>query len=70
MIGKIYLNFDLEEFDIPCEYGHYLKEEEQIQVSNEGAEALLELLQKKALKVTFFTTASFALKKPNFLKLF
>jgi len=68
MIGKIYLNFDLEEFDIPCEYGHYLKEKEQIQVSNEGAETLLELLQKKGLKVTFFTTASFALKKTELIK--
>ncbi|ACD84322.1 polysaccharide deacetylase family protein [Candidatus Methylacidiphilum infernorum] len=68
MTGKIYLNFDLEEFDIPCEYGQPIKEEEQIEVTSEGLKRLLELLQKKGLKATFFTTASFALNKTALAK--
>ncbi|QSR87907.1 polysaccharide deacetylase family protein [Methylacidiphilum caldifontis] len=65
MTGKIYLNFDLEEFDIPCEYGQPLDEEKQFEVSSEGLKYLLDLLQKKGLIATFFITASFALKKPS-----
>lgn len=57
----VLLSFDMEEFDLPMEHGVYLSLDEQMKYSNEGAELILDLLEKYKIKATFFCTAIFAL---------
>ena len=59
------LTFDLEEFDIPLEYGQNLALSEQMAVSLEGLNKLLPILDKHHVKATFFTTAHWALHHPD-----
>lgn len=65
---KILLSFDLEEFDIPLEYGQNISVEEQFDVARDGLYAVLGLLEKLDLRATFFTTAAFALRFPDDVK--
>ncbi len=60
MQPTICLSFDLEEFDMPLEYGQYIPEEEQMAKANEGVLPLLALLDKYSIKATFFITANYA----------
>ncbi|MEP6747668.1 MAG: polysaccharide deacetylase family protein [Bacteroidota bacterium] len=54
------LSFDLEEFDIPNEYGASLPIEEQLSVTQSGNARLLPLLKQLQIPATFFTTAFYA----------
>ena len=65
---KIYLTFDLEEFDIPNEFGGTLLWDEQIAVAREGMNYLLPVLLKHDVTATFFTTAAFALENVSLVK--
>jgi hypothetical protein len=56
----ILLSFDLEEFDIPNEYGGCIEEPMQMQVAREGMDRLLPLLDHLQARSTFFTTAHYA----------
>ncbi len=60
----ILMSFDLEEFDIPEEYGQTLDKVTQFMISRQGVEALLEVLDRLQIRVTFFITANFALHHP------
>ena len=42
----IYLSFDIEEFDMPKEYGFDIPFERQMSISREGLIAILDLLKK------------------------
>ncbi|GAW88340.1 polysaccharide deacetylase [Flavobacterium psychrophilum] len=42
----VLLSFDIEEFDMPFEYGKSISFEEQIAISIEGTTAILNLLEK------------------------
>lgn len=68
MDNKILLSFDLEEFDIPEEYGQKLTEKEKLDVTMEGLIPLLELLEKHQIKATFYTTAFFAESRQEIVK--
>lgn len=57
---KVFLSFDFEEFDLPKEHGVDIPLEEQIRVSAEGAERLLNILQEEQVQATFFVTGVFA----------
>ncbi|HTL88158.1 MAG TPA: polysaccharide deacetylase family protein [Leptolyngbya sp.] len=62
MMNKlILLSFDVEEFDIPEEYGQQLDENVKFKVSAEGLENVLQLLDRLKIKATFFVTANFAI---------
>ena len=61
---KILLTFDVEEFDLPQEYGISLPLAEQMAIGKQGLDVLKELLDDKATSCTLFTTANFALKYP------
>src|SRR3974377_406624 len=63
-MNRILLSFDLEEFDIPEEYGQVIAEDEKLAVTSRGLEAVLSILQKHSIKATFYTTAFFAEKNP------
>lgn len=55
----VVLSFDLEEFDLPLEYGEDLTFEEQIAVSDEGLEQILSILDKCGIPATFYSTVLF-----------
>jgi len=57
---RVLLSFDLEEFDIPNEYGAALPVEEQLLVTATGMRKLLPVLNQLQVPVTFFTTAFYA----------
>ena len=50
----ILLSFDIEEFDMPFEYGKSIDFKDQISISIKGTIAILDLLAKHNIKATFF----------------
>lgn len=60
----VLLSFDIEEFDMPFEYGKNISFEDQIKISVEGTITILDLLMKNNLKATFFSTVTFAENAP------
>lgn len=61
----ILLSFDLEEFDVPEEYGQSLEDTVKFKVSLQGLEEILLLLERLKVKATFFITANFAIHHPS-----
>lgn len=68
MIKQVLLNFDLEEFDIPEEYGQKVDPAAKIQVSSMGLTKILGLLDKLNIPATFFTTVYFAKNQPSLIQ--
>lgn len=64
----ILLSFDIEEFDMPFEYGREISFEEQIDLSRKGTEKIIKLLDKHHIKATFYVTANFAIHAPDIVK--
>ena len=64
----ILLSFDIEEFDMPLEYKGEISFEEQISVSQQGLENILNLIKKHQVKATFFSTVVFAEHSPHLVK--
>lgn len=63
----ILLSFDVEEFDLPLEYGRQLSFSEQLSISTTGALIVLDLLKKVNIKATFFVTANYAVNQPEII---
>jgi hypothetical protein len=57
----ILLSFDVEEFDLPLEYGHNMSMEEQMQVGYSGTTIMQNVLQQHNIACTLFTTAHYAI---------
>ncbi len=68
MIRSILLSFDVEEFDMPLEYGRPLSITEQMAVGMSGLQAISPILSDKDIKATLFTTAHFAAYFPDQIK--
>lgn len=68
MDKSVLLSFDIEEFDLPTEYGIDFSRKEQFEFSLKGAEELLKILDDLDIKATFFITGSFVSKYPSFIK--
>lgn len=64
----VLLSFDIEEFDMPFEYGKAISFEDQIAISRAGTIAILDLLDKFSVKATFFCTVTFAENIPDLIK--
>lgn len=62
------LGFDIEEFDLPLERGRRIDLDTQLDVSYEGFDFLLRLLGRFGIKATFYTTANFALHRPEIVR--
>lgn len=62
------LTFDLEEFDIPEEYGQKVPDHDQMQVTLAGMERVMAVLEKHQVRATFFTTGHFARKNPELVR--
>ena len=65
---KVLLSFDIEEFDMPLEYGMSLSFKEQIEVSAQGTNVILDILGEKKIKATFFSTVVFASHAPELIQ--
>lgn len=65
MRRKVLLSFDIEEFDLPREKGGVISLEEEIKVSSEGVERILDLLKRCGVRATFFCTGNFAKARPD-----
>jgi peptidoglycan/xylan/chitin deacetylase (PgdA/CDA1 family) len=66
---KILLSFDLEEFDIPEEFGDTMTEAQKLSVTVDGMKVLLAVLERQQVTATFFTTAFFAEAHPELIRL-
>ncbi len=64
----ILLSFDIEEFDMPFEYGKEINFTDQMSISITGTTIILDLLLKHQVKATFFSTATFAMNAPEIMK--
>jgi peptidoglycan/xylan/chitin deacetylase (PgdA/CDA1 family) len=64
----ILLGFDVEEFDMPIEYGKTISFDEQLAISTTGTLLILDLLKTTEIKATFFCTANYAVNKPDIIK--
>ena len=62
------LSFDVEEFDMPLEYGQVIPEKEQLEVGHEGLKTLMDVVNPFDVEATFFTTANFAQHFPESIK--
>lgn len=65
---SVLFSFDLEEFDMPLEYGYPISFREQISVSTEGTKSLLNILKQNEVPSTFFSTCTFALENQDLVK--
>jgi peptidoglycan/xylan/chitin deacetylase (PgdA/CDA1 family) len=63
----ILLGFDVEEFDMPLEYGKDLPFDEQLAISTNGTLKVLDLLKETGIKATFFCTANYAVHQPEII---
>ncbi len=68
MNKTVLLSFDVEEFDVPEEYGQSLPDAVKFAVSREGLQPVLHLLEELGIRATFFTTANFALHYPELMQ--
>lgn len=64
----ILLSFDIEEFDMPIEYGKEISFQDQMDISIRGTNQILDILNKHAIKATFFSTVIFAQNAPDVIK--
>lgn len=64
----VFLSFDVEEFDLPLEYGSNISMAEQMQTGFEGLQAIMPLLNEGFMETTLFTTANFAIDFPDAVK--
>ena len=64
----VLLSFDIEEFDMPLEYGKTISMDDQIAISEHGTITILDLLKKHQVKATFFSTTVFAMAVPDLLR--
>lgn len=64
----VLLSFDLEEFDLPLEHGTDILLSRQIEISREGAHAIIDILHRHNVKATFFTTLNFATHASDVIK--
>lgn len=68
MKKSILLSFDIEEFDIPEEYGQKIDENQQFDISLQGLKAVLSLIDALEIKATFFVTANFAIHHEEIIR--
>ena len=65
---KVCLSFDVGGWDWPRESGVEFPIEEGMKVSEEGAHAVLDVLDRQGVKATFFCTLNFAERAPAVMK--
>lgn len=66
--GTVLLSFDVEEFDMPLEYGQDVPMKQQMQTGYEGLEVIMDIIDKASVPATLFTTGNFANEYASFMK--
>lgn len=67
--AKFLISFDVEEFDLPEEFGVAVSPEDRAGVSADGMARLLSVLDRfPGVRVTFFTTVNFARMNPEIFR--
>jgi peptidoglycan/xylan/chitin deacetylase (PgdA/CDA1 family) len=69
MKKSILLSFDIEEFDIPEEYGQKIDENKQFDVSLQGLKSVISLIDLLEIRATFFVTANFAIHHQEMIRI-
>ena len=64
----VHLSFDVEEFDLPNEYGGALPLEEQLELGEQGFRTVLPWMNELGASCTMFTTARFAEHAPELVR--
>lgn len=64
----ILLSFDVEEFDMPLEYGVPIDPATQMEMGKAGLDAILPVLNEEEITATLFTTANFAMHYPDAIR--
>ncbi|MBL0882096.1 MAG: DUF3473 domain-containing protein [Chitinophagaceae bacterium] len=65
---NILLSFDVEEFDMPVEYGQNISMQEQLAIGKKGLDSISVILNDSTIQTTLFTTANFADHYPDTIK--
>lgn len=68
MRPKILITLDVEECDIPIEYGHILTLEEQLKISEQGVAVFMKIMDKYEIPVTLFCTGVYAQANASWIK--
>ncbi len=68
MTNPILLSIDVEEFDLPREYGLNISDREALELSLRGLLKVLEILDSLDITTTCFTTAHFAMGHRGFIQ--
>ncbi len=66
--GKVLLSFDVEEFDMPLEYGQHVDMEQQLKTGIDGFEVVMNIIDTANIPATLFTTANFANQYPKYIQ--
>lgn len=64
----VLLSFDVEEFDMPLEYGFPISSSEQMEIGKKGLDSIGPVLQDPDITTTLFTTANFAMHYPEAIR--
>lgn len=67
-MNKLLLSFDIEEFDLPQEYGCPVAENDKFEISRAGTETILDVVNSAGIRATFFVTGVFAARYPELIK--
>jgi peptidoglycan/xylan/chitin deacetylase (PgdA/CDA1 family) len=68
MRSTILLSYDVEEFDVPMEFGGHLEFEQQLEISTKGLQSLVALLDKYNIRCTLYCTAQYALHRKEVIQ--
>jgi peptidoglycan/xylan/chitin deacetylase (PgdA/CDA1 family) len=67
-MNKILITIDVEECDVPTEYGYELPLEEQLNVSRKGLSNFMEVIESENIPITVFCTGVYAENNPDWIK--
>ena len=67
-MNSILLSFDIEEFDLPTEFGAEISRDEMFAIAGEGTRRILRTVNEADAHTTFFVTAAFALEFPDLVR--
>jgi peptidoglycan/xylan/chitin deacetylase (PgdA/CDA1 family) len=62
---SILLSFDIEEFDLPAEFGVEISRDDMFAIAGEGTRRILRTVNEAGARTTFFVTAAFAREFPD-----
>ena len=65
---SVLLSFDIEEFDLPTEFGAEIPRGEMFSIAGEGTERILDAVNEAGVRTTFFVTAAFAQAFPDLVR--